>query len=432
MEGFYIKKSFDNIFNHVRNHRTFTVILISIVIALSFISIVLFSIISPFLSLPDFSISSFRITNVDKGVVYADFTFNITSPINNEISIKKIDIELYQEKNHERVLLASGNTLKSFIIKRNETIVNISFIFEVPVIENLLEVMLEEEKVSIVGKVYLSIGFSAPFSYKPENIGISILPSIEIVEAHPVPPGSTLEVLARIYNPHDIILNVTSGTFDLLASEYGFLGNVELTEVNIPPESSNLTLFIHMETEEMTWLFETILNNGTLQAEIQNLEVNLLFGGELFDVFMENGPVFTWGTYDPGLNVQGFDNVSFSIVDNILSFDVNLGLLGMPLWGYNISDGEANGSSLSLDFYSEIGGKAQIVGNGTTNNSYSVNRNEMTLLNVHINILPIAAVTMILVWISEGNIKIDVRNGVLNLRFYDVTLQVGFERYIDT
>lgn len=431
MDGFYIKKSFNNIFNNVKNHPILSMVLISVIIASSLITIGIFTIISPLFSIPDFSLSSFRITNVDEGFVYADFTFNFTTPINNEISIKKIEIELYQENEQEKEILASGNTLKPFVIERNVIIKeNISFIFEVPVVENLLEVLLEEQKVGIIGRVHFPLSISVPFSYQPENIGISILPSIEILEVHPIPPGSTLEILARISNPHDIILNVTSGMFDLIASEYGLLGNVTLTEAKIPPKSSNLTLFIHMETEEMTWLIETILNNGTLQAEIQNLEAILLFGGEYVDVFMEDGPVFTWGNYNPILNVQGIHNEDYS--DGIFSFDVKLGLLGMPLWGYNISSGATNGSSLTFDFYYEIGGVPRNVGNGITNETSIINRNEMTLLNIHINVYDeLTAVIMSLVWISGGNIVIDVRNGLLNLIFYDVSLQVGFERYID-
>ena len=186
---------------------------------------------------------------MDEGFVYADFSFNFTTPIKNEISIKKIEIELYQDNGQEKETLASGNTLKPFVIEQNEIIKeNISFIFEVPVVGNLLEVLLEEEKIGIIGRAYFPLGISAPFSYQPENIGISILPSIEILEVHPIPPGSTLEILVNIYNPHDIILNITSGMFDLIASEYGLLGNVTITEAIMPPKSSNLTMFIHIKT----------------------------------------------------------------------------------------------------------------------------------------------------------------------------------------
>lgn len=431
MEGFCIQKSFNSIFNRIKNHPILSMILISVIIASSLIAIGLFTILSPLFSIPDFSLSSFRITDVDEGFVYADFSFNFTTPIKNEISIKKIEIELYQVNSQEKEILASGNTLKPFVIEQNEIIKeNISFIFEVPVVGNLLEVLLEEEKIGIIGRAYFPLGISAPFSYQPENIGISILPSIEILEVHPIPPGSTLEILVSIYNPHDIILNVTSGMFDLIASEYGLLGNVTLTEAIIPPQSSNLTIFIHMETEEMTWLVETILNNNTLQAEIQNLEVILLFGGEYIDVYMEDGPGFTWENYNSSLDVQGTENEDYT--DGIFSFDLKLGLLGMPLWGYNISSGGINGFSLSFEFYYEIGGVPINVGNGSTNTTYIINRNEMTVLDVHINVYDeFPALIMSIVWFSGGSLEIDVRNGLLNLIFYEVLLQVDFELYID-
>ncbi len=432
MEGFYIQKSFNNIFNHVKNHPILSVIIISVIIASSLITIGLFTILSPLFSIPDFSLSSFRITNVDEGFVYAEFSFNFTTPIKNEISIKKIEIDLYQANSQEKEILASGNTLKPFVIKQNEIIKeNISFIFEVPVIGNLLEVLLEEEKIGIIGRAYFLFGISAPFSYQPENIGISILPSIEILEVHPIPPGSTLEILVSIYNPHDIILNITSGKFDLIASEYGLLGNVTLTEAIIPPKSSNLTIYIHMEKEEMTWLIETILNNLPLQAEIKNLQAILLFGGEYVNVFMEDGPSFTWGNYNSSLDVQGIDNVSANILEFIFSFDISLGLLGMPLWGYNISSSRINGSSLSFELFYVIEGEPINVGNGSTNTAYIINRNEITVLNVHINVIGTPAVIMAALWLSGENLEIDVRNGFLILIFYDVLLQVSFELSFD-
>jgi hypothetical protein len=390
------------------------------------------SIISPLFEVPDFSLNTFNIKRVDEGSVYADFTFNFSKPMKFEISIKKINIKLYQENGTGKMILAEGYTLESFVIMKNAMVVeNISFIFEVPRVDSLLKVLLKEEEIGIMGVIHFPIGLSTPFSYQPKNIGTSILPSIEILEVHPVPPGSILEIIVATYNPHDITLNLTEGTFDLIGSEYGFLGNVSLTEVSIPTKVSNLTLLLQTGTEEMTWIFEKILNNGTLEAEIHNFAAIFWFGGELINTILEEGPSFTWGSYDPGLKVLGISNVSYNLGDESISFDVNLGLYGTPLWGYNVTAVDRHPWSISLDFYHIFEDEVQIVGNGSTNMTVSVNRSEMSPVSVHINIFPFAALEMIYIWITQWNIEIDVQNGYLCMQFYEISLKIGFERHIE-
>ncbi|MFX0085366.1 MAG: hypothetical protein ACFFAU_06805 [Candidatus Hodarchaeota archaeon] len=425
-----MNKSYKKILNFVKNHRYLSIFTISVTLALSLAIIGYISIISPLFEVPDFSLNTFNIKKVSEGSVYVDFTFNFSKPLKYEISIKKISIKLYQENDTEKWILAEGHTLESFIIMKNAIIVeNISFIFEVQRIDNLLKVLLKEEKIGIMGLLYFPFGFSTSFSYQPKNIGTSILPSFEILEVHPVPPGSILEILVTTYNPHDITLNLTEGSFDLITAEIGFLGTVSLTEVSLPTKISNLTFLLQTNPQEMTWMFERILNNGTLSVEIQNFEAIFWFGGELINIFLEEGPSFIWGSYDPGLKVLGLDNVSYS--DEIISFDVSLGLYGYPLWGYNVSAGCGNPWSVSLDFYHILEEELQIVGNGSTNMTVTINRSEMSSVNVHINIFPFAALEMILIWITEWDINIDIQNGNLCLQFYDVSLQIEFERHIE-
>ncbi len=428
-----MNKSFNNILNFVKSHRYLSIFAISVTLALSLAIIGYISIISPLFEVPDFSLSTFNIRKVNEGSVYADFTFNFSKPLKYEVSIKKISLKLYQENDTKKLILAEGYTLESFIIMKNANIVeNISFIFEVPRVDNLLKVLLKEEKIGIMGLLYFPFGFSTPFSYQPKNIGTSILPSFEILEVHPVPPGSILEILVTTYNPHDITLNLTEGSFDLIATEFGSLGNVSLTEFSVPTKVSNLTLLLQTNPQKMTWLFGKILNNGTLSVEIQNFEAIFWFGGELINIFLEEGPSFTWGSYDPGLRILGLDNVSYNFGDETISFDVSLGLYGYPLWDYNVSAGCGNKWSISLDFYHILEEKLQIVGNGSTNMTVTINKSEISSINVHINIFPFAALEMILIWITEWNIEIDIQNGNLCLQFYDVSLQIEFERHIET
>lgn len=406
--------------------------IISLIFTSSIAIIVLISVILPLFSIPDFSVNSFNIKSVEEGTVYADFNFNFSTPMKSDIAIKKIKIKLYQENYSEKLILAEGYSLQSFSIKKNEiNIENISFLFEVPIVEDLMEVLLEEEKIGITGTIYFPIGFSIPFSYEPKNIGGDILPSLDILEVHPVPPGSILEILVSLYNPHDITLNLTKSSFDLIEPEYGTLGNVSLPELSIPSKLSNITMQLQTETEVMTWLFEKILNNGSIQAEIQNFEAIFMFGENKVNLSMEKGPNFTWGSFDPSLKISDISNVSTNNVD-IISFDVGLNLYGNPLWGYNISAGSGNQSSISLDFFYVIENDLQIVGNGSTNVTVNIGRNEMADIKIHINILTFAAIEMIFNWITERNIEIDIQNGRLGLQFYDISLDIDFERHLVT
>jgi len=418
-----LRNSLQNILSFSKNHRILSLFIMSLILTSSIATIVLISVILPFFSIPDFSVNSFNIKSVEEGTVYADFNFNFSAPVKSDIAIKKIKIKLYQENYSEKMILAEGYSLQSFSIKKNEIILeNISFLFEVPVIEDLMKVLLEEEKIGITGTIYFPIGFSIPFSYEPKNIGGNILPSLDILEAHPVSPGSILEILVSLDNPHDITLNLTKSSFDLIEPEYGTLGNVSLPELSIPSKSSNITMLLQTETEVMTWMFEKILNNGTIQAEIQNFDAIFMFGEKKVNIAVEKGPNFTWGNFDPSLKVLNISNPS--LID--ASFDVGIAFYGNPLWGYNIS-AESDGQwSISLDFYHIIENERQMVGNGSTNMTVTVNRNEMAFIKVHINVFLFAFAEMILKW----NFEIDIQNGKLGLQFYDVSLEIDFERHI--
>ncbi len=392
----------------------------------SIVVIGLVGIFLPLYFLPQFSLSSFIIIRVEKNAIYANFSLNLSEPVESNVIIEQIDCQLYHENSSGKMILAEGKTLNGFTVpKEKDRIENISFKFEVPMIKDLLEVLLEGEKVGLKGRIFFPLRISTAFSYQPKEIGKSLFPNITIIEIHPVPPGSQLEIMVEVYNPHEISLNITEGLFNLYAEEYGLIGNVTLTDVSMTPGQSNIKSYLKADTPELIWMFERILNNGTIQAKIQEFEAILNFAEQNIEVYIEKGPMFLWESYSAPIQVLEVGNI------NILrgSFDISLALLGEPLWGYNITTGCETPWGVSLDFYHKLfsSNEPQIVGNGSTTETVVVNRHGVNSVNIHITVFP-SAIAMLIVWISEQKIDIDIRNGLLCIQFYEVTFQVGFNK----
>jgi len=237
--------------------------------------------------------------------------------------------------------------------------------------------------------------------------------------------------MAGSYNPHGISINLTEGGFQLINNEYGIFGNVSLTNVTMTPGNSTFNLLLQAGTEELTWLFEKTLNNGSIQAEITNLNAIVDISGEQINITMEKGPSFTWEGYEPGLQVTDLGNVK--IEEEKISFDITIGVLGEPLWGYNITPGCGRPWAISFDFYHKLlDNKIHKVGNGSTNLTININRKELALVSIHINIFKTTAVEMIAVWIRNQAISINIQNGVICLQFYEVRIQTNFTYKLNT
>ncbi|MHA2328238.1 MAG: hypothetical protein ACXACR_06920, partial [Candidatus Hodarchaeales archaeon] len=397
-------------------------ITISSIITIAFVANLIF----PFYSVPEFTLSSFRIMKVEDNDIYADFSLNFSKPIKNDILINKVNCLLLLENSVESIKLAEGITLSSFIIPKNITkIENLSFLFIVPDVEMLMEVLLGKEKITITGNIIFPLGIFYPFTLESQEFGDGFFPAISIQELHPVPPGSQLEVLVEVNNPHDISLNISEGQFQLFTSDYGNLGLATLDNISMLPRISNVTLFLESNKSQLTWMFEKILNNGTIQVKMRDLEASFDFAGKKIDIFTNEGPFFTWESFSPSLQIRGVENINPFPGE----FDLMIGLEGEPLWGYNISYKPENSSGISLDFYHKLlsNPEPQIVGSGTSNSTVLIKRNTQTIITIHVTV-DSNAIQLPLIWLLEGKIEIDIRNGILNLQFYDVLFEVGFSR----
>jgi LEA14-like dessication related protein len=355
--------------------------------------------------------------------IYADFSLNFTKPLENDIQIDKIKCTLLLENSVE---LAKGNTLSSFIAPKNVSrIENLSFLFEVSDIKSLIEAFLRQENFTITGKIIFPLGFSYPFSVKTQEIGSGFLPTISIQELHPLPPGSLLEIVIETSNPHEISLNITEGQFQLFSPEYGNLGVATLANLSMLPNISNGTLYLETNTSQLTWMFEKILNNGTIQTKIQNLDAVFDFAGQYIPIFTKEGPFFTWESFSPSLQILEIENISILH----FAFDLVIGFQGEPLWGYNISYNPGKSSAISLDFYYKLisNPEPQIVGSGISNRTIFIKRHTSTNVSLHVTV-NLNALEMLLDYAFGGKIEIDIRNGILNLQFYEVFFEVEFNR----
>ena len=426
MRSIQFNEKIQRLFQILKQHRFLTLGFIVGTLIFSIVFIGIIGTLLPLYSLPQFSLSSFLISRVEKDTIYADFSLNLSEPVENNIIIEQIDCQLYHENSSGKLTLAKGKTLYAFTVpKEKNRVENISFKFEVPVLKDLLEALMGGEKIGIKGRIFFPLRFSTAFSYQPQEIGKSLFPNVTIIEIHPVPPGSQLEILVEVHNPHKISLNITEGFFHLFAEEYGFIGNVTITDVSMNPGRSNIKSYLEANTPELIWLFERILNNGTVHANIQNFEAILNFAEQNIDLYIEKGPMFLWQSYSAPIQILDVENISLLH----RSFDISFGLLGEPLWGYNITTGCNTPWGISLDFYHKLifSNEPRIVGNGSTTETVLVNRRGVNSVNIHITVFP-SALEMLVVWISEQKIDIDIRNGLLCIQFYEVTFQVGFNK----
>jgi hypothetical protein len=417
----------------MRDYRKAVVILVIALMITSFIVIGLISNLISSLDIPDFTLSSLRIMDIEDNTIHANFSLEFTEALDQDLYISRIECKLvHEDDQEEKLILAKGETLNPITLNRETIIVtNLIIKFEATNLKNLFESLLNEKEIGIEGKIYTTLDFSFPFNYQAQELDTSLFPNITIKELHPIPPGTHLEIMAGSYNPHGISINLTEGGFQLINNEYGIFGNVSLTNVTMTPGNSTFNLLLQAGTEELTWLFEKTLNNGSIQAEITNLNAIVDISGEQINITMEKGPSFTWEGYEPGLQVTDLGNVK--IEEEKISFDITIGVLGEPLWGYNITPGCGRPWAISFDFYHKLlDNKIHKVGNGSTNLTININRKELALVSIHINIFKTTAVEMIAVWIRNQAISINIQNGVICLQFYEVRIQTNFTYKLNT
>ena len=90
------------------------------------------------------------------------------------------------------------------------------------------------------------------------------------------------------------------------------------------------------------------------------------------------------------LEILDIEAITYS--KNLFSFDLILGLRGYPLWGYNLSSNLDSNLSISLDFYHKLlNNEIQLVGNGSSNISVTIQKNALVRVPVHIIVFPYAS-----------------------------------------
>lgn len=405
----------------LRQHRLLSAFLSIFFFLFSILALGILNMAITFNSFPDFALENFRIVKVENHTVYTDLSFSLFEELDYTVRVNQITCVIQSgspnvQPNQE---LATGRTINSLIVRKGSAkIENLSFIFEVPELESLLTVLISDEAFIIQGRIFLEWGLSIPFRVQLSGIETDFFPSISILEIHPIPPGTALEVLVHTQNFHGITLNITTASFQLISPDYGSFGTAHFNNISIPPGHANVTLRLQSNTSQLAWLTERILKNSTIQAKIELFQGEFLFAGENINIFVQDGPEFFWDDFTPSLQVLGVGNINISEG----YFDVNLGFQGQPLWGYNLT-------CITFDFYHQLLNKTlgpQIVGTGNFSETVLVPRLSTAKVGIRINIVPLKVAEMLAVWFQTGKINLDIRNGIICLQFYEVTFAVGF------
>ncbi|MHA1228294.1 MAG: hypothetical protein ACTSR2_02745 [Candidatus Hodarchaeales archaeon] len=412
--------------------RKFAVFVIILSFSLTLVLMTLVNFLVPFFAIPSFSFDDMKVTDLDETSMTVDFTINLSKPVLNTIKVELITCQLNYESNGSTVFLGSGKTLKSFLIPRNTQIIsNVSLKFNFIDVKDFLETLANRSMIEFTGKVYFTGGFSHSFTIETSSIGENILPDFDLMDIHPIPPGNRLEANVRLVSPHTIILNITKGKFDLRDKARGLLGTAEFYNVDIPQGTTIVSLYLNMNQTELEWMFEEILNNNTFSPEIQNLNLTLRVKDREFSLFMKEGSTLDLDMNTKSLEILGVESISYSLSENIFSFDLILGLRGYPLWGYNLTNNVDSNLSVYLDFYHKLlNQELQLVGNGSSNKSVSISKDALVRVPVHIIVFPFASAEMTVVWLRDQTISINIKNGLINLEMYDFILNISFERQI--
>ncbi|MHA1972035.1 MAG: hypothetical protein ACTSW1_03510 [Candidatus Hodarchaeales archaeon] len=399
-------------------------------ISLTLILMTLVNFLLPFFSIPSFTFENLIVTDLDETSITIDLSINLSTPVPTTVKVEIITCQLNLVENASKTFIASGKTLKSFLIPKNINIVsNISLKLDFIDVQNFLETLTNNSLIEISGKVFFTGGFSHPFSIVTNTIGEGIIPDFEVLDLHPIPPGNILEANVRFTSPHSIILNITRGTLTLDDKNKCLLGTAILSNASIPQGTTNISLLINMNHSELEWVFEEIINNNTFSAEIINFNLTLRVHTKEFSIFMKKVQTLHLDISTDSLEILDIEAITYS--KNLFSFDLILGLRGYPLWGYNLSSNLDSNLSISLDFYHKLlNNEIQLVGNGSSNISVTIQKNALVRVPVHIIVFPYASAEMLIVWLRDHTISINIKNGCINLQMYDTILNIFFERLL--
>ncbi|MFW9777256.1 MAG: hypothetical protein ACFFE8_00300 [Candidatus Heimdallarchaeota archaeon] len=405
----------------LRQHRVLSASLGIFLVLFSIIAIGILSTIITVGMFPKFVLENFRIVRIENHTVYTDLSFTLLEELDYSVRANKITCTIQTDSTEGNVaqILATGSTIESLIFPKGSIKVeNLSFMFDVPDLESLLRVLISDEAIIIQGQIHLEWGLTSPYKIELSGIDVDFFPSISILEIYPIYPGNILHVLVHARNFHGVTLNISSASFQLTSPEFGSFGTAYFENTSIPPGRSNVSLLLHSNASELTWLTERILNNGTIQASIRKFQGEFLFAHENINISVQDGPKFFWDDFTPSLHILGINNINISGG----YFDVNLGFEGQPLWGYNLT-------CITFDFYHQLLNEtlgSQIVGRGNFSETILVPRLSLAQIGIRITIIPEKVVEMLIIWTQTREINLDLRNGIICLQFYEVIFEVGF------
>jgi hypothetical protein len=421
MNEIHLEGKRKRLLSFLHQHRLLSAFLGIFFILSSVIAIGILSAIIAANSFPNFALENFRIVKVENQTVYTDLSFTLSDQLATTVRANHITCTIQSDSSEGQLeeVLAVGSTIESLVVnKGSDRIENLSFVFDVPDLQSLLTVLISDKAIIIQGQIFLDWGLATPYKIQLSGIEVDFFPSISILEIHPIYPGNVLEVLVHTQNLHGIILNITTASFQLVSPEYGRFGTAYFENTSISPGRSNITLLLHANASELTWLTERILNNGTIQASIRQFQGEFQFASEHINISVQDGPKFLWDDFTPSLQIIGVSNINISGGH----FDVDLGFQGQPLWGYNLT-------CVSFDFYHQLLNEtlgSQIVGTGNFSENILVPRLSTAQIGIRIIIFPEKVAEMLAIWFQTLEINLDIRNGVLCLQFYEINFTVGF------
>ncbi|WP_455140190.1 hypothetical protein [Candidatus Hodarchaeum mangrovi] len=418
-------KEISHLLSQKRRLFGFITVLVGILLLMVFIIVL-----TPYLSIPQFLFEEVRITRIDDNSLDLKLNLNFTSVVKQTVKIEKVTCKLTHMVGKNSILLTTGNSLSSFTIKRNTVILeNISFSFTLNSLETFLEAIINKSAIEITGRVYFTSFFSIPFRYESCSLGEDFFPSFTLIHLHPLSPGNRLATEMKLNNPHNIDLNILNGSFNLVEESYGFLGSAILPDINLTPGLTQISFILNINQSGLKWMFEQILNDRPFNPKVQKLNLILKVNINTLDLMVEEGPDFKIGLPANIFYVKEISSPIYSLSENIFSFDLTLGLLGDPLWGYNLTTIGNSTWSVVLDFYHYLlDGEIGHVGNGSTNLKTTINYFEETNITVKIVVFPFVAGEMIFVWLRDQQISINIKNGIIGIQMYEIILEVHFNK----
>ncbi|NHJ01903.1 MAG: hypothetical protein EAX86_07140 [Candidatus Heimdallarchaeota archaeon] len=405
-------------------HRGFSVVIITLIFLFSFAGLILINYLTSLASFPNFELTEFQITELENNSIKADISLELSTPSFFDIQIRQIKCKIIDHTQGMEKIIAEGTTESITNIKSNQKVVNISFQFITSDIQNLITRLAEGDNFSLKGELIFLFGFSSSFEIESDKIEVSFFPSLKIIDMHPVYPGNILEITIETFNPHLIDFNLTKISFDVFTPNFGILGTVNMTNLIIATQKSSIDIQFESGESELSWLFEQVLNDGIPTLEVTDFSVTLAIGQNLITISLDDGPNMKNG-FEPSLEILGIRNLA--IEGSTIAFDIDIGLQGEPLWGYNITPTMGEPWAISFDFSHKLGGdELQVVGNGSSNVTTQVDYHELVEIPISVNIFPIATAELIWIWINQGEIEINLQNGQICLQFYEVKLKISF------